>query len=675
MAVTMTEHSPPSSSLINGFIAKAYAALPIVMPGFKPREQQKLMIKRSTALFTRETVGIVDAPTGTGKSMGYLLPGIITAALQDRVLIISTATASLQDQLASRDIPAAIEAVSSVTHEGVSIKGVSVSVAKGRERYVCPVNLDNVMQQSNDLFHDESNKKTTEQIVRLHRRLESGEWDGVRDSMDEALPHASWRKIANNALTCTSRNCPAFEECPYYKVQESIKTARIIITNHDYLLTCLSRVPNSPLADQKAIYVFDEGHHLGDKLISAFARRLDFGEYWDESIKAVLTFSGAERDSIEFANERVRGIWNAISHSIAAMIGDGKQHRFRLGEAPPQFMDLLKTLAGDMSQLKDRVVQCRDRTRQKEREAGAKVAGVQSIAEIRFGEFLSRVEDAQACIEEFTGEGELARWLERGKHSLEICCSPFNPADKARKHLWPVVKSSLITSATIASLGVFEPTIFSLGLPSNTPTLKLDSPFDYEQSRLFVPRMALDGNDPGHGRRVIAYLKDLSTEHQGVLVYFTSYKLMQECYDELRADIKERVLIQGKWQPSSLLEEHRRRIDAGERSIIFGLDSIGEGVDLPGAYCTFVVVTKLPFPTQDDPVIATHGEYLKERGKEPFNLLTLPVCGRKFAQVCGRLIRREDDHGEIMVLDRRLVSKQYGRRLVASTQFRRVETA
>ncbi|WP_234265164.1 helicase C-terminal domain-containing protein [Hydrogenophaga sp. NFH-34] len=672
----MSEHNTSTNStLINGFIAKAYAALPIVMPGFKPREQQKQMIKRSAALFARETAGIIDAPTGTGKSMGYLLPGIITAALQDRVLIISTATASLQDQLAARDIPAAIQAISSVVHEGVSIKSVTVAVAKGRERYACPMSLESVVEVANDMFQSEQGAQECEKVVRLHRRLESGEWDGVRDSLDEALPHATWRKIANNALTCTSRNCPAFDDCPYYKVQDSLKTARVIITNHDYLLTCLSRVPNSPLADQKAIYVFDEGHHLGDKLISAFARRLDFGEYWDESIKAVLTFAGSDRDGIDFASERVRGMWNATAQSIATMIGDGTMHRFRLGEAPPQFMDLLVTLAGNIDELKDRVSKCRDRVRQKEKEGGSKVAGIQSIAEIRFGELLSKIEEAQKCIAEYTGEEELARWLERGRQSLEICCSPFNPADKARKHLWPVVKTALITSATIAALGEFKPTIFSLGMPEKTPTLKLDTPFDRERARLYVPRMALDGNDPGHGRRVIAYLKDLSSEHQGVLVYFTSRKLMQECFEALPEHIKQLVLIQGKWQPSSMLDEHRRRIDAGRRSVIFGLDSVGEGVDLPGTYCTQVVITKLPFPTQEDPVIATHGEYLKERGKEPFNLLTLPVCGRKFAQVCGRLMRRESDYGEIMVLDRRLISKRYGSRIVASTQFTKVLTS
>jgi ATP-dependent DNA helicase DinG len=161
-------------------------------------------------------------------------------------------------------------------------------------------------------------------------------------------------------------------------------------------------------------------------------------------------------------------------------------------------------------------------------------------------------------------------------------------------------------------------------------------------------------------------------EHVGVLVYFTSRRLMMDVFDAIAPDERTSVLLQGQWQPSALLVEHRRRIDAGLRSIIFGLDSMGEGVDLPGAYCTRVVITRLPFPSPDDPVIATHGEHLTEKGLDAFGLLTLPKAGLKLAQVCGRLMRREGDSGDILVLDRRLVSKRYGRRMLKSTQFTEV---
>lgn len=662
-----------SNPTIAALIAKAYAALPIVLPGFKPREQQKMMIKRASAIFNKETVGLVEAPTGTGKSFGYLIPGIISAALTDKVLIISTAAASLQDQLAHKDIPAAIKAIESVSHEGTRISGVRVVVAKGRERYVCPVELDVAERKCGGLFSEEATKQTDEMVMRLHKRFESGEWDGVRDSLDENVPASLWRTITYNASSCPGRSCSEYEACPYYKVQEALKTATIIVTNHDYLLTCLARLPKSQLANSKAIYVFDEGHHLGDKLISCFARSLNFEKYWREEIEHVIAIAGADASMLTLANEDVRSLWNACSQAVGTMLGHERLHRFRLGYPPSQLMDLFQLLKVKIANLRTMITDSRDRLRRME--SSQRQSGMLSITEIRYGKLLAEIDQALETVEDFTSDTKSARWIERGHHSLEIRCSPFDPAEKARMHLWPIIKTCLITSGTIAPLGKFEPTLFSLGLPATTPVLKLDSPFDFEnQAKIYVPKLALDGNDPKHGRRVSAYLKDLSKEHQGVLVYFTSRKLMNECYEALPAHLKDLVLLQGQWQPSRMLAEHRRRIDDGQRSIIFGLDSIGEGVDLPGLYCTQVIITKLPFPTQDDPVITTHGEYLKETGKDPFNLLTLPVAGRKLAQVCGRLMRRETDYGEIMVLDKRLETKRYGARLIAGTQFKGLAT-
>jgi ATP-dependent DNA helicase DinG len=233
------------------------------------------------------------------------------------------------------------------------------------------------------------------------------------------------------------------------------------------------------------------------------------------------------------------------------------------------------------------------------------------------------------------------------------------------------VQTGVLTSATFASLGDFGPGLRALGLAPETPTLSLTTPFDYSRATLRVPVSALDGNDPGHPRRVRAYLTDAvsSKEHVGILVYFTSKQMMNDCFAALDIELRKDVLLQGDLPPASIVQEHRARIDAGRRSIIFGLDSFGEGIDLPGDYCTRVVVTKLPFPSIDDPITATHAEHLKRKDLSAFHLLTLPAAGLKFAQVCGRLMRRESDHGEVMVLDKRLISKSYGAKMVAGTPF------
>lgn len=204
------------------------------------------------------------------------------------------------------------------------------------------------------------------------------------------------------------------------------------------------------------------------------------------------------------------------------------------------------------------------------------------------------------------------------------------------------------------------------------------SPFDYTKARIVVPRLVPDGTDRTHGRLVRAFVAEKGVrarEHAGVLVYFTSKRLMQDCYDYLTPEERELVLLQGEWQPSALIAEHRRRVDEGRRSVVFGMDSIGEGVDLPGRYCTLVLISRLPFPSPDDPVVATHAEHLAAKGLDSFQLLTLPKAGLKFAQVCGRLMRREGDSGDVVVLDRRIVSKRYGSRMLKGTEFKSIQAS
>jgi ATP-dependent DNA helicase DinG len=149
--------------------------------------------------------------------------------------------------------------------------------------------------------------------------------------------------------------------------------------------------------------------------------------------------------------------------------------------------------------------------------------------------------------------------------------------------------------------------------------------------------------------------------------------MMQDCYAALEPQVRKNVLLQGDLQTSAIIAEHCSRIDAGDRSVIFGLDSFGEGIDLPGKYLTRVVITRLPFAHMDDPITATHGEHLKEKGLNAFTMILLPKAGQKLAQICGRLMRREDDHGDVLVLDKRLITKRYGQQLVNGTSFSEIQ--
>jgi len=650
-------------------VANAYKAL-CESQGLSPRPQQQSMIRAGMSLFTKGSMGIVEAATGTGKSFGYLIPGIAAALTEDRVLVISTATASLQDQLANKDIPMALKAFKDAGYsapktEAHDTEAPSVIVLKGRERHMCPLKLE--AHGQGDLL-DETPRVGSKMLDLWN----SGQWDGTRDTLEIPIDWKEWSDVANTSSSCIGRKCRLINSCPYYLVQGQIKTARIIITNHDYLLSNLANNPNSRIRDENAIYIFDEGHHLPDKIIDSFANKIDFGQNIAEKLdKIVNLLPNGKGVVIDLTSERLRSMWQTCVRSAMTMLGDAKIHRFKLGDAPEIFKGQMLELGKVLAYLKEEIGQARD-------ELKTHIAKNKRVEDeevlIQVNEVVSAIEDATKTIEDFCSDSRIARWIASNRFGVEVCCSPFDPAEKAKKHLWPTIKRGLITSATISSLGSFESIIRTLGLPSDTPTLKLDSPFDFSKTKMVIPKFTVDGNDKSHASMVKAFMADrvMKTyeEHVGVLVYFASKALMNECYEALSPVQKSQILLQGHLQPSALLDEHRKRIDRGMRSVIFGLDSVGEGIDLPGKYCSLVVITKLPFPVPDDPVMATHSEVLVEKGLDPFVILTLPKAGLKLAQLCGRLVRREGDYGEITVLDRRLVTKRYGSRLLSGTAFK-----
>ncbi|UUZ66265.1 hypothetical protein LP417_35200 (plasmid) [Polaromonas sp. P1-6] len=626
------------------------------------------MVQRVSSLVTQDAIGMIEAPTGTGKSLGYLIPAIVAAVTEDKVAIISTATASLQDQLALKDVPQALAALSAI-----GINGIKCAVAKGRERHLCPIKLDN-LSQTPDLFQTGEATKTYSEISDA---WEDGSWNGQRDTLPiKVLPNV-WSKISNTSASCVGEACPSYDGCPYYESVKAAKEARVVIVNHDYLLANMANVPNSFLCDgEKNIYVFDEAHHLGDKILSAFAHSLNMNHPWREELRRIVELFGSSTTApIDMAATRLQGMWNAVAEATATILGDSTQHRFTLGEAPVTYLRLLLDLQGSFMNLRDVLD---DAIKAMSAKSGQRKAGLLILLQSRVGQLKGEINRAITCLDEFTMDDQTrARWLSKSRTTLEIKCSPFNSAEKACKHVWPNIKRAVLTSATLTSLGSFDPVRAGLGLPASTTTLKLDSPLDYSQARLVVPRLAVDGNHAEHGSMVRAFVMDyaIRSGQSGILVYFTSRKLMTEVYNSLSVEDKNLVILQGNLQPSAMVDEHKSRIDAGQRSILFGLDSLSEGVDLPGAYCTRVLVTRLPFPSPDDPVIATHSEHLTSIGLKPFHLLTLPKAALKFAQVIGRLVRREGDSGDVVILDQRLRSKTYGRQMARNTPFREVSFA
>jgi ATP-dependent DNA helicase DinG len=261
-----------------------------------------------------------------------------------------------------------------------------------------------------------------------------------------------------------------------------------------------------------------------------------------------------------------------------------------------------------------------------------------------------------------------------------LCASPVQVSDLLAERFWRHAAGVILTSATLRSLGKFDMLLNDTGLRAfaKTTCIALESPFDFaKQGQLIIPPMQSDPSNPyAHTQEIIALLPQLipTSGANGALVLFSSRKQMLAVAEKLPAALKNLLLIQGDQAREIILQKHFARIANNEASILFGLDSFAEGLDLPGNACNKLIIAKLPFAIPDDPVSETFSEWLSAQGKNPFMELALPRASIKLIQAVGRLIRSETDTGTVIILDKRIITKRYGELLRKSLPpFRRVK--
>jgi ATP-dependent DNA helicase DinG len=270
-------------------------------------------------------------------------------------------------------------------------------------------------------------------------------------------------------------------------------------------------------------------------------------------------------------------------------------------------------------------------------------------------------------------EPPVAKWFtfSAGRDSLNLRAhaSPTLPGTVLRQNLWPRVRAAVLTSATLTSCGRFDFFMAEAGLSGDpsAAALEVPSPFDFGRQGVF--EVAPTREDPRDAaaftREMVALLlRDLAAVDGGALVLFTSRDQMRQAVDALPDRLRPYVLVQGEWPRAGLLQRHRQQVEQGEASIIFGLQSFGEGLDLPGRLCAHLFIAKLPFAPPDDPVGEARAEWLQAQGRNPFMELTVPATSVRLAQWAGRAIRTETDLAHIVCYDRRLVATPYGQRLL-----------
>ncbi|WP_329742308.1 ATP-dependent DNA helicase DinG [Dyella sp. A6] len=673
-------------------IRATYTRLKEGLPGFRPRAAQGRMIAEVAKTLAQEGgAAVIEAPTGTGKSMAYLLAGHAVARAHKKKLLIATATVALQEQLVERDIPLYLKL------SGIEAK---VALAKGMGRYLCLRNLHMAANGLNEpaqlglgldndlaLWARPPAERDKQALARLAAAFDRNEWDGDMDSAPAPVSDLLRPMITTTSGGCTGRRCAHFMICPLFAARRAIGDADIVVANQDLVLADLT-MPSGQDGfggvilpkPEETLYVFDEGHHVPGKAVdrgasevfmTATVRQLS---RLGRQVHAAYSLTDKEvlgKLALDAGDARLQELSDALEElekiiRLAWIPDPGEAepvYRGSLGQLPDAWVEqarLLNLLTGEVQRwlvaVRRAVVEMSDG------------GPTQEALSRELGMALERIGRQLGTWHAWSHDDHedappMARWVSLAGDQQLVChASSVSAAGLLRQVLWGNASAVVMTSATLSAGGNFRNFANAVGLPDEAITISLPSPFDLgAQARLEVPLMrAMPDAREEHAQEISDWLDTHLDWNAGNLVLFTSRAKLDRVLQKLPIDKVRKVRAQGSLGKAQLIAEHRADVEGGKGSTLFGLASFGEGLDLPGKLCETVVITQLPFAVPTDPVGATYAEWLESRGRNPFLEVSVPEATRLLIQYCGRLIRNEDDSGRIVLLDRRVITKRYG---------------
>ncbi|EOY6714171.1 TPA: ATP-dependent DNA helicase DinG [Proteus mirabilis] len=677
-------------------ISQWYKALPEHIEGFIPRAPQREMIAEVAKTFSDETGRhlIIEAPTGVGKTLSYLIPGIAISREEKKPLIISTANVALQDQIYSKDLPLLKEIIPDLTFTG----------AFGRGRYLCPRNLEAICATEGEqidlmfLLEDKVDVATSaerEICQELKHDFTSFGWDGLRDHHKRALTDSLWRKISTDKMNCLGRNCQYYHRCPFFLARREIDEVDVVITNHALVMAAMES--ESVLPDAKNILlVLDEGHHIpdvardaleveGEITLSALNMQLDnMTRHVSQYLAQFIPVKPPKlADPIRFDAHiaKMREAYQDVEHFTRALLperSENDEYLFPLGQLPEQLLlccqDLFKLTDG-LKMLGESILN--DLTERTAKEDVVRLHRAILTTSRMVGYLENMAKLWRLATLEQTSKAPVSKWLTRRydkkQSHLYLHCAGIRVSEQLTQLLWKNIPHVVITSATLRSLNSFSRIQELTGLSEHFDDrfITLSSPFTHErQGKLVIPKMRYEptmANEKAHLKEMARYFRQgmVENHHRGQLVLFSSQRAMEGFLEEVK-DLRLSLLVQGDQPRYRLVETHCKRIDAGDNSVLIGLQSFAEGLDLKGDYLTQVHIHKIAFPPVTDPVIVTEGEWLKSLKRYPFEVQSLPSASFNLIQQVGRLIRSHHCHGEVVIYDRRLLTKNYGSRLLTA---------
>ncbi|WP_028768248.1 ATP-dependent DNA helicase DinG [Shewanella fidelis] len=679
-------------------IRTIYKGISTSLPNFRPRREQNYIVAEISKTLAGEydkqrRIIVVEAGTGIGKSLAYILGSIPLALASKKKVCIATATVALQEQLLHKDLPFFLQ------QSGLDF---TFGLVKGRQRYVCLSKLEMLVGPDNSsqmaMWQTKPDQSQVDMLEGLLKDYQDGIWNGERDTLTKPIADHLWQQIACDKHSC-HRQLASHRNCPFHKAREDIDTWDVLIANHSLLFADLELGGGVILPEPEDLYyVIDEAHHLpivARDFSSAQATIRGANDWLEKLTKTTSKLQNQIKSNYIIAPAQsmldhigdIAGMLNQVGQFCDAQSAkfDNPENRFRFehGKLPAALMVLAENLATAsnlaLKQFNKMVSLLNEAIKDGELPKHQSEA---LLSETGF--MLQRLENLQKLWKMMAKEDSpkgapMARWIEQlsGKQADYLFnASPIEVGFMLENLLWDKAAGVVLCSATLRALNNFNHFTHQVGLSINDGSryLALDSPFDFEQNAtLFLPKMDCEPTDDKYTDELAKHIVALVEDESASLVLFASYWQMEKVADLVESKIKTGLLIQGTMPRQEILKQHKARCDAGKPSIIFGTGSFSEGLDLPGEYLTNLIITKLPFAVPTSPVEQAHSEYIKIKGGNPFLQLTIPDASRKLVQSCGRLLRKEQDYGRITILDRRLVTKRYGKSLLdALPPFRRV---
>jgi ATP-dependent DNA helicase DinG len=667
---------------------------------YELRDEQIQMLESVTSSFNDNLISLIEAGTGTGKTLSYLIPAVAWALKNKERVVISTNTINLQEQLIDKDIPLLYNAFED---------DFNYSLVKGMRNYLCLLRTETIQEGLFEMADDDEVDPINE-ILDWAKVTDDGSLSDLSFTPQDSV----WDKVSAESDSCLRARCPYYSRCFFYKSRREVASSQLLIVNHHLLFSDLAIKSASESSDAGILppfkrVIFDEAHHLNDAATSHFGMRATkFGIirvlrrlkrkskggqgkgliYYTASLATKLV--KMYRKGI--VNDLLRKVEDLLSNKVDTVdqyVGDSFDALYNF------CLPITQEKEGGKEEINLRITE-----EITGREGWDNIDKKFSILRIRLKELYEEIKaitdilidyevesDIAKLIVEFKGVGNkldyysdvistflsteddgFVRWVEgrmgRGGILSGLGLSPLDISPTLKERLYSKCDTVVMTSATMAVNKSFQFLKTGLGLEDEqrVQELILPSPFNYEEQLLLtIPNDIPEPGNAGYADAISDLItKAVKASNGNALILFTSYTLLETVYKNIYGELESEGILtlkQGAFPRGRLLDKFRIE----DNSVLFATDSFWEGVDVPGDALKLVIISRLPFRVPTEPIIEARVEYMESQGLNSFMDYSVPVAVLKFKQGFGRLIRTRTDKGAVLVLDKRVISKFYGK--------------